>query len=187
MLARLKGYGDQVNAIDRTMTPASHSMRDRLAPAAQSASCCRRRTSTEVTGPSSYPSPFFAGWGSPNIPVDSMAADFAGNSRSVSVTHTLVINTTPLLLGTYQYAFPGDLQNGEHIHIAGSAPTCVNNDCTITGGIDATHLSIQQDLGSSFAGAKPTLTGGISAGATSLTVAETSGFVQTSTAIRFTL
>ncbi len=178
MLARLKGYGDQVNAIDRTMNACITLDAGQTCTGSTISLALPPSNATEVTGPSSYPSPFFAGWGSPNIPVDSMAADFAGNSRSVSVSHTLVTNTTPLLLGTYQYAFPGNLQSGEHIHIAGSAPTCANNDCTITGGIDATHLSIQQDLGSWFAGAQSTLTAGISAGATSLTVAGTSGFVK---------
>lgn len=178
MLARLKGYGDQAAAIDRTMNACITLDAGRTCAGNTISLVLPLSSVAEVTGPSAYPSPFFAGWGSPNIPVDSMAADFAGNGRSVSVNHTVVTNTTPLLLGTYQYAFPDHLQNGDHIHIAGSAPVCANNDCAITGSIDATHLSIQQDLGSSFSGAKTTLTTGVSAGATSLNVADSSPFIK---------
>lgn len=178
MLARLNGYGDQTSSADRTMN---------VCLTADAGQTCLGNTLTlllpkssagEVTGPGSYPSPFFAGWGAPQIQVDWLAADFAGADPSVTASHQTVTNTTPLLAGTYQFSFPADLKPSTHIHIAGSAPVCPDNDCTIAAGVDATHLRIQQDLGASFNGARTTLAASLGAGSNTVIVSDGSGFIR---------
>ncbi|MFZ0592798.1 MAG: hypothetical protein WAM39_20225 [Bryobacteraceae bacterium] len=178
MLARLNGYGDQSNAADRSLSVCLTVDAGQTCIGNTLTFTLPQSTAAEVDGPGTYPSPFFSGWGAPEIQVDWMAADFGGNSRSVSAVHTTVINTTPLLFGTFQLAFPSNLKPGMHIHIAGSAPTCPNNDCSIVSGTDATHLTIQQDLGASFNGINTTLTSAVTSGASSVSVANTSGFIK---------
>ena len=96
----------------------------------------------------------------------------------MTASHQIVTNTTPLLVGTYQFAFPSSLKPGMHIRIAGSAPACPSNDCLIAGSVDATHLTIQQDLGSSFNGAQTTLPAAVNAGSNTVTVSNASGFIR---------
>jgi hypothetical protein len=178
MLARLKGYGDQAAAGDRSVSICLTADAGQTCLGNTLTVTLPQSTASEVDAPGNYPSPFFAGWGAPNIQVDWMAADFAGNNRSVLVSHNTVTNTTPLLVGIYQFAFPSNLKPGMHIHIAGSAPACPNNDCSIVSGTDAKHLTIQQDLGNSFTGVHATLAGAVASGATSFSVSDASGFIK---------
>lgn len=178
LLARLNGYGDQRNAVDRTMSVCLSVDAGQTCLGNTLSLVLPKSQAAEVSGPQSYPSPFFAGWGAPTITADMFAADFAGNSPSVTANRQTVTNTTPLLIGTYQFAFPANLKTGTHIRIAGSAPVCPNNDCLIQGSVDATHLTIQQDLGTSFNGAQTTLTASLGAGSNTVIVADASGFIK---------
>lgn len=178
LLARLTGYGDQANAADRSLSVCITPDAGQTCLGNTLTITLPQSTAAEVDGPNTYPTPFFSGWGAPEIQVDWMAADFAANNPSVTAAHTTVTNTTPLLVGTYQFAFPSNLKSGMHIHIAGSSPTCPNNDCSVVSGTDATHMTIQQDLGSSFNGVQTTLTAAIASGASSFSVANSSGFIK---------
>jgi hypothetical protein len=177
MKARLNGFGDQQSSVDRTVSVCLTADGGQTCVGNTLTFVLPLATASEISGPGTFPAPFFGGWGAPSIQADWVTADFAGNSPSVTVNHSVVTNTTPLLVGTYQFAFPSNLRSGMHIRIAGSAPTCPGNDCTIVSGTDATHLTIQQDLGVSFAGAATTLTAAVSGGATSISVANASGFI----------
>ena len=175
-LARLNGYGDQVNGSDRTLQVCLTIDAGQTCSGNSISITLPKSSPAEITGPGSFPLPLFSGWGSPVFTADAFTADYSATGRSVSVANNIVTNTTPLLFGG-QLAFPLSLASGTHIRIAGSAPTCPNNDCTITQAIDGSHLQIQQNLGSTFNGAQATLTGGLSPGATAVTVNNSSGFV----------
>jgi hypothetical protein len=177
LLARLNGYGDQANSADRTVQVCLTADAGQTCKGNAISIVLPQGAAAEVTGPASFPQAMFSGWGSPIFTADSFVADYAGSGRSVSVANKVVTNTTPLLFGA-QLAFPLSLPSGTHIHIAGSAPTCPNNDCTITQAIDGTHLQIQQDLGSSFSGAQTTLSSALTPGATTVNVADSSGFIR---------
>ena len=106
LLARLYGYGDRNSSADRTMNVCLTADAGQTCLGNTLSLVLPKSSASEVTGPSTYPSPFFSGWGSPEIQVDALTADFAGNSPSVTASHQTVTNTTPLLVGTYQFAFP---------------------------------------------------------------------------------
>ncbi len=125
-------------------------------------------SATTVSGPSSFPDPLFAGWGSPKITAE-QATNLNGIISVSGTTATFVSN-----LGQSTF-FPLSLVGGDHILIAGSATTCPNNDCTISALVNNTTLTLNQNLGS-FAGFSTTLNGGISIGATTFTVASATGF-----------
>ena len=177
MLARLNGFGDQANGSDRTIQVCLTIDAGQTCSGNPISIVLPQGTASEVTGPSSFPKAMFSGWGSPILTADSFVADYAGGGRSVSVANRIVTNTTPLLFGA-QLAFPLSLPAGTHIHIAGSAPTCSNNDCTITQAVDGTHVQIQQDLGPNFGGARTTLTSGVGPGATTVSVTDATGFIR---------
>jgi hypothetical protein len=178
LLARLKGYGDQANAEDRSLNVCLSVDAGQTCAGNILTLTLPQSSSAEISGPGTFPSPYFEGWGAPSIQVDALTADFAGNDRSVSVQGNTVTNTTPLLVGAYQYAFPDHLAAGTHIHIAGSAPACPDNDCTISASVDSTHLKIQQNLGNTFSGAQTSLTNAVAAGANSIQVSDASGFIR---------
>ena len=177
MMARLNGYGDQSNDADRTIQICLTVDAGQTCSGNPISMVLPQGTAAEVTGPGSFPKAMFSGWGSPIFTADAFVADYAGGGRSVSVANRVVTNTTPLLFGA-QLTFPLSLAAGTHIHIAGSAPTCPNNDCTITQAIDGTHLQIQQDLGANFGGAKTTLASAVGAGATTVSVTDATGFIR---------
>ncbi len=133
-------------------------------------------SAAQVTGPQSFPSPLFAGWGQLKIP----------HEKLTSLTGTVTVNGSSVTWasagnGVNNYYdptyFPLSLKAGDHILIAGSAPICPNNDCTIASLTDALDLTITGNLGS-WKGFSTTLNSNVSAGATSFTVADASGFIR---------
>ena len=80
LLARLNGYGDQNSGADRTLNVCLTADAGQTCLGNTLSLVLPKSSASEVTGPSTYPSPFFSGWGSPEIRVDALAADFAGSS-----------------------------------------------------------------------------------------------------------
>lgn len=126
--------------------------------------------------PSSFPQPILGGWGSPRVSNDMLTNTFGGTLASVSgSTVTWGTNSNN---GQNVYFPVTVLRPGMLIGITNTAPTCPNNLCTIASVQDEQHLAITQSI-SNWTSQVSTITAALSAGATSVPVASTTGFLQT--------
>ena len=177
ILIKIRGFGNQTNSIDRAVNVCITIDAGQTCTGNTLTLVLPQTTAGDITGPNNFATPFFDGWGSPNIQIPSFTADFS-SAATMSANGTTVINTTPLLVGLFAYSFPDVLKSGDRIKIAGSNPTCPNNDCTISSYIDPQHITLSQNLGSGFTGFSTTLSSGISSEATSITLTNTTGLIK---------
>jgi hypothetical protein len=174
LLLRLTGYADNGATVTVCIT-VDHGQSCTGTPFAIPLPAGSSRAA-QVTGPKSFPSPIFAGWGQLKIP----------HEQLTSLTGTVTVNGTSVTWasagnGVNSYLsptyFPLSLKAGDHILIAGSTPICPNNDCTIASVTDALDLTLTQSLGT-WNGFSTTLNSNVAAGATSFAVADASGFIR---------
>jgi hypothetical protein len=125
---------------------------------------------TSISGPSSFPSPLFAGWGQVKLTGEQIT-NLSGTIQVSGTTATFQTNDG------FSTFFPLSTVSGDHILIAGASSTCPNNDCTIASLTNQRALSLNQNLGA-FSGFSTTLSGGIAAGATTFSAASASGFIR---------
>jgi hypothetical protein len=174
LLLRLTGYADNGTTVTVCLT-VDHGQNCTSTPMAMALPAGSGRAA-QVTGPKSFPSPLFGGWGQLKIP----------HEQLTSLTGTVTVNGSSVkwasagngvsgyIGATY---FPLSLKAGDHILIAGSTPVCPNNDCTIASVGDALDLTLTGNLGS-WNGFSTVLNANIPAGATSFAVADASGFIR---------
>lgn len=147
-------------------------------------------TGTTISLPSSYPNPMFKSWGTPppNITPDMLMNQFSGHISTVTentggttstVTWGSNSNSSWCSQSPCNLYFPVTaLTAGKSvIQIAGTDPICPQNICPISSITDEQHLVIGVGIPSWSPTVMTTLVGNISAGATSVTVAATNGFV----------
>jgi hypothetical protein len=130
--------------------------------------------STSYT-PSVFPQPILGGWGSPRVTNDMLNNTFSGSLASVS--GSIVTWGSNSSYGQNIYFPTTVLKPGMLIGIANTAPTCPNNLCTIASVQDEQHLTITQSI-SNWTTQISTTTAAVSAGATSVPLASTTGFLQ---------
>ena len=129
-------------------------------------------TATTQSVPSNFPTPMFSGWGSPQIRMDQLLNGYWGYLSSVSGS------TVTWSYGQNSTGFPvTSLVPGSSILIADTDPTCPKNLCTIASVQDEHHLTITQNITSWNITSFTTLSGSISAGATTFGVGAVNGFV----------
>ncbi len=121
-----------------------------------------------------WPRPLLAGWGSARVTNDMLTNTFGGSISAVSgSTVTWGANSS---FGQNVYFPVTVLRPGMWVGIAGTAPACPNNVCTVASIQDEQHITIQQNL-SSWTPLFTTVTSAVSPGATSISVASSAGFL----------
>jgi hypothetical protein len=134
-----------------------------------------RSTSGAVSGPPNFPSALFHGWGDAPVRIDMMSNIFTGFIRSISGS---TVTWGSNRVDGYNTTFPvTSLKSGDKIQIAGTNPTCPGNVCTIASIQDEHHLTLTR----SVSGWTPTwdsIASAVSAGATSISVNNPSGYVR---------
>ncbi len=135
-----------------------------------------QRTPSVLTIPSTWPQPILGGWGSPLVSNDMLTNSFTGNLAAVNGS-SVVWGSNAAWSPGQSYYFPTSiLRRGMLIGIAGSAPICPNNLCTIASVEDEQHLTIAQSL-PGWNGETTVATSAIAAGATEIPVQSSDGFL----------
>lgn len=121
-----------------------------------------------------WPQPILGGWGSPLVSNDMLQNTFGGALASVS--GTAVVWGSNSSSGQNVYFPVTVLKPGMHMGIAGTAPTCPMNICTIASVTDEQHINLTQSI-SGWTAQFTNTTAALAPGATSVPVGSTAGFL----------
>ncbi len=172
----LNGFGDQTNAIDRTVTGCLSPDYGQTCVGSTVDFVLPQGATASVTGPNPWPVPLLQGWGDAHITADMLTNNFQGTLASVSGSTVTWGNNQSS--GSNVYFPVTSLKQGDRVLISGTDPICPQNACTIASITNEFSLTIQQNVGS-WSPLFTNITAAINVNDTSFTVSAINGIVQT--------